>query len=540
MERERSGNESRVDAVVVGAGLNGIYQLHRLLRMGLNVRAIEAGDSVGGVWYWNRYPGARVDSHFPHYQYWFSRELWEEVDWVQRFPGQPEIESYLNAVCDRFQLRNHISFGTRVTAAHFDEDAGLWSVSTSSGERIEAQFLVLNTGGLSVARMPPYPGQDRFKGVSVHTSRWPQEGVDLAGKRVGVIGTAATGIQVVQTIAPEVESLVVFQRTANYAVAMRNDALTPEDREAARNAYEDLREKAHHSFGGFVYDDTPPLFEEVPPEAREALMEAVWADGSLKFWGGVFADGFTNAEAAECLSEFVRNKIRARVKDPAVAEKLLPRDYQFGTRRVPLENGYYETFNRDNVTLVDLKTEPIETFHETGVRTAAASYDLDVVIYATGFDAGIGAFNRIDIRGRGGVSLRELWQTAVRTTVGMQVHGFPNLFMTMAPFAPASALCNLPVCSDQQVDWISKTIAHVRNQGVRTIEPGAEVEAAWMAHHEEVSEPTLLGQNRNSWYRLKDENGCERELLAYVGGVDHYRAVCDDIRTNGYPGFIVT
>ena len=530
---------SAVDAIVVGAGLNGIYQIYRLVEQGLNVRAFEAADDVGGVWHWNRYPGARVDSHFPFYQYWFSKDLWNETQWDQRFPGQPDIERYFKAVCDRFDLKRHITFGTRVTAARFDEASGRWAVSTNTGEDVSAQFLVLNIGGLSEPRIPPFPGHERFKGVSVHTSRWPKSGVELKGKRVGVIGTAATGIQVIQTIAPEVSSLVVFQRTANYAVAMRNDTLTEGDRAKARAAYEGLREEAHKSFGGFVYEDVPPMFDDLSPEGRQKHMEAIWTDGSLKFWGGAFADSFSNPEAAECMSEFVRARIRERVKDPVVAEKLMPRDYHFGTRRVPLENGYFDAFNRNNVSLVDLRADPIVTVDETGMNTKLGHHDLDVIIYATGFDAGIGAFNQIDIRGRDGRSLREEWAASVRTTVGMQAHGFPNLFMTMAPFAPASAICNVPICTDQQVDWISSTIAFVRSAGAKSIEPGKAIEDAWMAHHEEVSEPTLLGQNKNSWYRIQDDSGRKRELLAYMGGIEHYRAVCDEYRSSGYKGFSI-
>jgi acetone monooxygenase len=412
-------------------------------------------------------------------------------------------------------------------------------VTTSTGEQVSTQFLVLNVGGLSEPRIPPFPGHDRFKGVSVHTSRWPREGVDLRGKRVGVIGTAATGIQVIQTIAADVSKLVVFQRTANYAAAMRNAPLTEEDREKARAAYEDLRERAHSSFSGLVFDGPPPLFTEMSPQARQERMQAVWADGSLRFWGGVFADSLSNPEAAECLSEFVRGKIREKVKDPLIAEKLMPRDYHFGTRRLPLEDGYFETFNRENVELVDLRADPILAIDEAGIVMQSGRHDLDVIIYATGFDAGIGAFNQIDIRGRDGRSLREEWAKSVRTTVGMQVHGFPNLFMTMAPFAPASAICNVPICTDQQVDWISDAIAFVRQRGARSIEPNKETEEAWMSHHEEVSEPTLLGQNKNSWYRLKDASGRQRELLAYVGGIKQYRAVCDEYRASGFKGFNV-
>ena len=526
-----------VDAVVVGAGLNGIYQLYSLVQRGLTVRAFEAGEGVGGVWYWNRYPGARCDSHFPFYQYWFSKELWDEADWKERFPGQADIEAYLNRVCDKYDLKRHITFGALVTEAHFDEASGRWLVTTDKGDRVSAQFLVLNTGGLSVAAKPPFEGADRFKGVSCHTSRWPREGVDVKGKRVGVIGTAATGIQVIQTIAPQVGHLVVFQRTPNYAISMRNDPIGEGDLARMRADYPDLLARVRQSEGGFVYDRAPPNYADLTPAERAAHLERIWSEGNLRMWGGSFADSGDNPEASEFVSDFVRAKIREKVKDPVLADKLTPRDHAFASRRVPLENGYFEAFNRDNVELVDLRTDPIVSIDETGVNTASAHHDLDVIVYATGFEAGIGAINRIDIRGRDGVSLRDQWRRDVTTTVGMQVHGFPNLFMTMAPFAPASALCNIPVCSDQQVQWITDTIEWVREHGARAIEPSAETEAAWMAHHAEVSEPTLIGRNRNSWYRLPTG---KRELIAYLGGLNQYRATCEDYRTSGYKGFVVT
>jgi acetone monooxygenase len=529
----------QVDAVVVGAGLNGIYQLYSLVERGLTVRTFEAGEGVGGVWYWNRYPGARCDSHFPFYQYWFSKALWDEADWKERFPGQADIEAYLNRVCDKFDLKRHITFGALVTEARFDEETGRWLVTTDRGDRVSAQFLVLSTGGLSVAAKPPFEGADRFKGLSCHTSRWPREGVDMKGKRVGVVGTAATGIQVIQTIAPEVERLVVFQRTPNYAISMRNDRIGPEDLAKMRADYPELLAGVRQSEGGFVYGGPPPPnFADLTPAERTAHLERIWAEGNLRLWGGSFADAGDNPEASEFVSDFVRGKIREKVKDPAVAEKLIPRDHAFASRRVPLENGYFEAFNRDNVELVDLREDPIVSIDETGVNTASGRHhDLDVIVYATGFEAGVGAIRRIDIRGRGGVSLREQWDKAVTTTVGMQVHGFPNLFMTMAPFAPASALCNIPVCSDQQVQWITDTIAFVRDQGLRSIEPKAETEAAWMAHHQEVSEPTLIGRNRKSWYRLPTGN---RELIAYLGGLNQYRATCEGYRASGYAGFALT
>ena len=526
-----------VDAVVVGAGLAGLHQLHRLLGLGLNVVAFEASDGVGGVWRHNRYPGARVDSHFPHYQYWFSRDLWLETDWKQRFPGQPEIEAYLNRVCDRLELRPRIRFNTRVVSAAFDEATGLWTVETDQGASVTTRFLVLNSGGLSAARAAPFPGAETFKGVSCHTSSWPQGGIDLAGKRVGVIGTAATGIQVIQTIAPEVERLFVFQRTPNFAVPMKNPSLTEEERAAAKQDFDRLRAVVHASTGGFAYEDTPPLFEETSEAERVQRLEGLWEAGTLQIWGGAFADHFFNPEAARYVTAFVSDKIRARIKDPALADKLIPTDYEFGSRRVPLETGYFESFNRDNVELVDLRDEPITAIDETGVNTAARHIDLDVIIYATGFEAGVGAINRIAITGRDGLRLKDEWEKALRTTVGMQVHGFPNLFMTMAPFAPASALCNLPVCADQQVDWIGDVIAFVVSKGAKSIEPTAQSEQAWMDHHREVSEPTMLGSNTHSWYRHRRKDGSPGELIAYAGGIPMYRATCEYLMANEFQGF---
>lgn len=525
------------DAVVVGAGLAGLHQLHRLLGLGLKVVAFEASDGVGGVWRHNRYPGARVDSHFPHYQYWFSRELWQETDWKQRFPAQPEIEAYLNKVCDRLELRPRIRFNTRVVSAAFDEATGLWTVETDQGAPVTARFLVLNSGGLSAAKAAPFPGAERFKGVSCHTSHWPRAGIDLAGKRVGVIGTAATGIQVIQTIAPRVERLFVFQRTPNFAVPMKNPDLTEAEREGAKRDFERLRAVVHASSGGFAYEDTPPLFDETSEAERVERLEALWESGTLQIWGGAFADHFFNPRAASYVTDFVSAKIRARIKDPALADKLIPTDYAFGSRRVPLETGYFETFNRDNVELVDLREAPIVSIDETGINTTARHIDLDVIIYATGFEAGVGAINRIAITGRDGLKLKDAWETALRTTVGMQVHGFPNLFMTMAPFAPASALCNLPVCADQQVDWIGDVIAFVIAKGAKSIEPSAETEKAWMDHHAEVSEPTILGTNTHSWYRHRRKDGALGELIAYAGGIQTYRATCDAFIASGFEGF---
>jgi acetone monooxygenase len=537
-ESAQSGTQV-LDAVVIGAGFGGVYQLYRLLKDGLNVRAFEAAPGVGGVWFWNRYPGARVDSHFPYYQYWFSKELWDEGEWSETFPAQPEIERYINHVVDKFELRRHITFNTKVTRAVFDASSATWTVTTDTGETVNARFVVFNTGGLSQPKVPPFPGHESFKGASFHTSHWPQEGVDLHGKRVAVFGTAATGIQVIQTIAPIVSQLTVFQRTPNYAVAIRNPKIEATDLEWMRNSFETLRDEVRWSRAGFVFPD-PPRFADVPAEQREAHLQAIWNSGNLSIWGNTFADFQVNPEAMACVTEFVRARIRERIADPALAEKLIPSDYSFGTRRVPLENGYFEAFSRDNVSLVDLREEPVECIDATGIKTRAAHYDVDLIIYATGFDAGVGAINRIDIRGPGGVSLRDLWSQSLTTTVGMQVHGFPNLFMTMAPFAPAAAICNVPVCIDQQCDWIADAIGFVRSKGLKSIQPSAQTEADWMAHHVAVSEPTLLAQNKDSWYRREAPDGTKRELIAYLGGIPNYRRVCDEMKASGYQGFELT
>lgn len=526
-----------LDVVVVGAGLAGIYQLHRLLQDGRKVRSFEAAPGVGGVWFWNRYPGARVDSHFPFYQYWFSKELWEESHWTQHFPDQPEIEAYLNRVVDRFDLRRHITFGTRVTAADFDKATGLWTVSTDAGDLVRTRFLVLNSGGLSDPKIPPFKGHETFKGLSLHTSRWPKEDINLQGKRVGVFGNGATGIQVIQTIAPVVAKLTVFQRTPQYALPMKNPAVTPQELQDMRDSYEALKIKALDESGGGMVFDPPPLFADVPPDQREARLEKLWAVGNLGFWGNAFADFQMNPEAVDVVTRFIRAKIRARIHDPKIADKLVPSDYPFGTRRVPLENGYFEAFNRENVELVDIRSDPVVRIDETGVQTASGRHELDVIIYATGFDAGIGSINKIAITGSEGVLLKDHWNKALRTTVGMMVHGYPNLFMTHAPFAPVSAICNVPVCVDHQCNWIADAIGHALAKGLTSIGPSEATETAWMDHHNEVSEPTMIGHHTNSWYRRVDEDGKPRELIAYMGGIPRYRQTLNQMLNSGFEGF---
>lgn len=526
------------DAVIVGAGISGLYQLYRLREQGLRVRLFEAGNSVGGTWYWNRYPGARVDSQSYIYQYWFSDELLQEWTWSERFPAQAEVERYLNHVADRFKLRDDIQFNTRIRSAHYDEKSGRWTVTSEAGESFDSQFVVMCVGGLSAPIVPPFRGHENFKGQIFHTGRWPKEGVDFAGKRVGVIGTGATGIQVIQTIAPTVGHLTVFQRTANYAIPMRNPKYGAEDHSDFRQRYPALKARVHSTFAGFDYDFHGKPYREMAPEERNKILEELWADGSLSMWIGGFSEVFTDAEVNEEISKFVRSKIRARINDPAVADKLVPTDHGFGTRRVPLETRYFEVYNRDNVELVDVKAEPIEEITANGLRTSAREYPLDILIFATGFDAGTGALTSIDVRGRGGKSLKESWSKQVHTTMGLQINGYPNLFTTMAPLAPAAAFCNVPTCLQQQVDWINDCIRYARAKGASTVEPTAEMETRWLAHHNEVANMTLVPKTP-SWYTGANVDGKPPMLLSYIGGVGAYRQQCEEVKASGYAGFAI-
>ncbi len=446
---------TQLDALVIGAGIAGLYQLYRLREQGLEVKVVEAGDSVGGTWYWNRYPGARVDSQSHVYQYWFSQELNNEWSWSERFPAQPETERYLNFVADRFDLRKDIQFNTRVTAAGYDEAAKRWSITTDQGETFQAQYLISCSGMLSAPLASLFPGQDEFTGQIFHTARWPKEPVDFTGKRVGVIGTAATGIQVIQTIASQVGHLKVFQRTPQYAIPMNNPKLTEADQISYRKRFNELRHRVMRTFAGFEYDFMYGRWADLSAEERRADLEEMWEEGSLNFWVGLFPELFFDAQVNEEISAFVRDKIRARIKDPKTAEKLIPTAYGFGTRRVPLETNYFEAFNRDNVELVDVKENPIERLTELGVQTADGTiHEVDILILATGFDAGTGALTRIDIRGRDGHTLKDEWSKEITTMLGLQIHGYPNLFTTGAPLAPAAALCNMTTCLQHQVDWI--------------------------------------------------------------------------------------
>jgi acetone monooxygenase len=526
------------DAIVIGAGVAGLYQLYRLREMGLKVRTLDAGTAVGGTWYWNCYPGARVDSQSYIYQYWFSDEIIDEWNWSERFPAQQETERYLNFVADKLDLRKDIQFNTRVTSADWDEKNQCWHIGTEQGDTYTTRYFVSCSGMLSAPKVPPFPGHEKFKGQIVHTARYPREGVDLAGKKVGIIGTGATGIQVVQTIAPEVAELKVFQRTAQYAAPMKNWKFDDSERAKWRSKAPELEKRVHGTFTGFDFDLDNGSWYDASPKERLELLEEIWADGSLRFWTGTYPELLSDAKVNAEVSEFVRDKIRAKIDSPELAEKLIPRSFGFGTARVPLENGYYTAFNRDNVELVDVKKAPIECFTENGIKTADGEYELDVVILATGFDAGTGALSQMNVHGRDGLSLSDEWRKDIRTTLGLQVHGFPNLFTVGAPLAPSTAFCNMTTCLQQQVDWISDCIGWLRENEHHSIEPTLKKQDDWVAHHDEVANETLL-MTTNSWYTGANIEGKPIRLLSYIGGVGVYREACDEIKASGYAGFNV-
>ncbi|MGP1256151.1 MAG: flavin-containing monooxygenase [Kiloniellales bacterium] len=533
---EGANQAVKLDALVIGAGVAGLYQLHMLRAQGLNVRAYDTAPSVGGTWYWNRYPGAKFDSEAYIYQYLFSEELYKGWSWSERFPGQPEIERWMNYVADRLDLRKDIRFSTTITAAHYNEDSQRWKIETDRGETIDAQFLITCGGMLSAPVSDLFPGQNSFKGQIFHTARWPQEPVDLAGKRVGVVGIGATGIQVIQTIASQVGHLKVFVRTPQYVLPMKSPKYGPEDVAAYKARFEELRNTLPYTFTGFEYD-FEHQWADLTPEQRLNVLESVYENGSLKLWLASFGEMFFDDTVNQEISEFVRGKMRARLKDPRLCDLLIPTDYGFGTHRVPLESNYLEAYHRPNVEAVGVKDNPIERVVPEGLQTADGTvHELDIIILATGFDAGTGALTRIDIRGRDGRSLKEDWGRDIRTTMGLQVHGYPNMFTTAVPLAPSAALCNMTTCLQQQTEWISDCIKYMRSKNRSVIEPTAEMEDNWVAHHDETANATLISKT-NSWYLGSNIPGKPRRVLSYTGGVGTYRKKCDEVAASGYQGF---
>ncbi|HKY93043.1 MAG TPA: NAD(P)/FAD-dependent oxidoreductase [Nevskiaceae bacterium] len=529
---------THLDAVVIGAGVAGLYQLYKLRELGYRVRAYETGAGVGGTWYWNRYPGARFDSQAEIYQFWISEPLYRSWAPTERFPAQPETEAWLNFVADELELRKDIQLNTRIVAAHYQDDTGRWRITTDAGEIIDTQFLVACCGMLSAPLLDVFPGQSSFRGTICHTARWPKEKVDFSGKRVAVVGTGATGIQVIQTIAPAVGSMKVFLRTKQYVVPMRNPKYTQADWNRFADRFHELKARVRSTFAGFDYDFENRPWAEMTPAERLDVMERFWTDGCLSMWLATFPEMFVDPAVSAEVSEFVRGKMRERLRhDPRLCEALIPTDYGFGTHRVPLESGYLETYLRPNVEIVDCKRSPIERIVPQGIQTADGTiHEVDIIVLAVGFDAGSGALTRIDIRGREGRSLKAQWQQEIRTAMGLQVHGYPNLFTTGAPLAPAAALCNMPTCLQAQVDWITGCIEHAMRHDKRVVEASAELEDRWVRHHDEIAEATLVTKT-DSWYMGSNVPGKPRRLLSYIGGVGHYHQQCDQVAANGYAGF---
>src|SRR6516162_6671384 len=529
------GEATVYDVVVVGAGFAGMYMLHRLRGLGFSVRVFEQGSGVGGTWYWNRYPDARCDVESMQYSYSFSDDLQQEWDWSERYASQPEILKYANHVADRFNLRHDIQFDTCVEEASFDEDTATWEVKTSDGKIVSARFVVLATGCLSNARKPDIRGLDSFKGRVYHTGNWPHERVDFTGLRVGIIGTGSSGIQSVPVIAEQARHLTVFQRTPNYSIPARNAPLSTAERDAFRKIYPEVRRFAGEEARNGIYAEMPDrgALDDGDNE-RCARYEERWQRGGLTFMS-VYNNLALDKSANDTAADFVRDKIGETVKDRATAKLLQPTTYPIGTKRICIDTDYFETFNRANVSLVDIKTNPIEEILPHAVRVAGEDHEIDALVLATGFDAMTGSVAKIDIRGRGGLTLNRKWAEGPKTYLGLMSVGFPNLFVITGPGSP-SVLSNMIVSIEQHVDWIADCLAHMRGHGMEAMEARQDAEDNWVAHVNEVAHNTLYPQ-ANSWYMGANIPGKPRIFMPYIGGVGLYRQICNDVVARGYEGF---
>lgn len=526
------------EVIIIGAGVCGIYQLHKLLELGVDATVLESAPELGGTWYWNRYPGARFDSESYTYGFSFSEELLHEWDWKERFSGQPENLRYLQFVADKFHLREHMQLGVTVLRADFDEQRSIWSLQLDDGRVLTCRFMVMAVGLLSVPTLPRYEGVEDFTGESFHTYDYP-EGVELAGKRVGVIGTGATAIQLIAAIAPEVAELKVFQRRPNWSAPLNNSEISAEEMAEIKARYEEIFEVCARTPGGFVHEPDRRPFFEVPSEERVALWERLYEEPGFGIWLANFRDTFMDEEANAELSAWIADKIRERVNDPEVAEQLIPTDHGFGVQRVPLETNYFETYNRDNVELVSVKDNPIERVTERGIRTAEREYDLDVIIYATGFDAITGAYEAIDIRGVGGQTLRDLWRDGPLTSYGLQVPGFPNMVMPNGPQS-ASATTNFPRGIEIGVDWCTDLLKHAWDNGHTRVEATREAAEAW---NQEVKDlyGAMLMRKAQGWFTGYNSNVPGHEAgtiryLIYNGGTPKFRRKIAEEADTGYPG----
>ena len=525
------GEIQRYDAVIIGAGVTGLYSLYRMRELGFSVRAFDHAGGVGGTWFWNRYPGCRFDSESYSYGYSFSEELLQEWDWKEHYSGQPENERYLNYVADKFDLRKDIQLNAHVDSAVFDQTENCWEISFEDGQKVLGQYLITSVGSLSDGYTPDFAGIESFKGATCHTSKWPKEGMDLVGKRVGVIGTGATGVQLITEIAKEVGHLTVFQRTANYCAPLRNGLIDDETQSKIKASYPEIFKKCSETPGSFMHEFDPRSAMEVSPEERQEQYERLWAEPGFKKWLSNFRDVMVPGEANEDYAEFVRNKIRERVNDPVVAEMLVPKDHMFGSKRLPCESGYYEVYNQDNVLLVDVREAPIERITPQGVKTKDAEYELDVIIFATGFDAVTGSLVKLDIQGEGGQTLKDKFANGPRTYMGISSAGFPNLFTINA-----ASVGNFVRAAEPLVDWVSEAMCYVRDNEYMRISATPEAEDAWVKHVNEDGAKILRTQ-ANSWFVGANIPGKARALLTAPDTAPVMRAKRAQVAANGYEGF---
>lgn len=526
------------DAIVIGAGLSGLYQLYALRNLGLSVRVLEAAPDAGGTWYWNRYPGCRFDSESYTYGYSFSREILDEWNWSELFASQPETQRYIQMVVDKFGLRQDIDFNTRVKSAEYDAGANRWTVRAEDGRVYQARFLITAIGVLSAPVVPPFPGKEDFKGVSFHTHDWP-ENLDVSGLRVAVIGTGSTGIQIIQTIGPVVGEMTVYQRNGNWSKPLRNRPITDQEMAAIKEDYGAIFETCRSTGAGFIHDANPVNTFDVSEQERQQFYERKYAEAGFSFLLGGYQDLPLNEEACREAQEFLAGKVRERVKDPETAELLIPRDHPLGAKRMPMESGYYEVFNQDNVELVDLHATPIERITEMGIVSGGIEREFDVIVYATGFDAYRGAFDRIEIRGETGKTLLDCWNDRVSTYLGFQAYGFPNLLMILGPLS-GGGVCNIPRCIEQNVEFITDLLAHMRENGFERVDADEEAENAWVRSTQELA-AQLVSMKYDSYANSLNAQASgtrKREMLINPCGQNKFREICADIAGKGFEGFV--
>ncbi|MBK8961414.1 MAG: NAD(P)/FAD-dependent oxidoreductase [Proteobacteria bacterium] len=543
-----STQAQRYDVIIIGAGLSGMYQLHLLRQLGLSVRVVDAASDVGGVWYWNRYPGCRVDSESFTYGYSFSDDIVDGWDWSEMYASQPENHRYLRYCADKLDVRKDITFNARVTRMTFDEDAHAWTLDFADGSALSATFVIAATGPLSAPQWPGVEGVGSFAGETYHTATWPRDEttsdpapVRFDGKRIGIIGTGASGVQTIQELAKSTAEVYVFQRTPNWCMPLGNKPLTPAEQKDIHARQKEIFAACMKTFSGFDYGFLDQSALAATAAEREALFEKLYWGAGFGLWLGNYSDVLTDPHANALVSDFVARKVRERVKDPLTAEKLIPKDHGFGTRRVPLETRYYEAYNQPNIHLVDVKEDPIKRINSAGVETGTRQYDLDMLIYATGFDAVRGALDRIEIRGRGGRTLKEKWKDGPVTYLGLQYAGFPNLLALVGPQSGAT-FCNIPRCVEPQIRWVTDLLQHMKSRGLDYVEATPEAETEWTDHVADMVSQTLFATAQRGWFFGGNTPGRQtsaRTFLAYTGGSPAYRERCDEVAKAGYRGFVL-